>query len=625
MPSSGDADPRMGALAAALERFERRFRLQEAATLAPWVAAAVVGVVALIALYWRLTGNLSWVELGAAGAGLLVVGMAAALAYALLRPRDPLATALRADLSLGLDERLSTALEDAGRPPARPNATMMGLRDAQLDDALRSVERVNAARDLPVRIRRERFVPVGVLVLVLLAVVFFPNLASSAGEDTANEQIATEQRNIEVLKEAIETSPNATDPALQKVLQELELLSHDLKEGDLTQEEALARLSETEAELQKALDPQVAAERQAMEGLADQLSSSGDPNLQRAGDALKNDDPQKSAEELKHLADSADKMTPEARKALADELREARDAVASLDPELASRLEDAASALENADPEAAKDALNNLSDKVEQTGQNLATQKQIEQSLAQIQASKENIASTGQPTPTSGGTAVAGTPAVGGTPGTPSANGTAVALGSPMTGSPVAVGTLSGSPVARASGTLTPVAIAGTAQAGSTATAGTPVAAGNGQGQGQGNGNGQGQGQGNGNGQGQQGQQGQGGGQGQGNGQGNGQGSNVGPPAGGWGTGHNEPVYVPPSSVEATLTPVSVQGQDNPGGEQSTAPTNTDANSIGPSVVPYENVYGEYKEQAGTALDSDYIPQGYKDLVRDYFNQIEPR
>ena len=82
---------------------------------------------------------------------------------------------------------------------------------------------------------------------------------------------------------------------------------------------------------------------------------------------------------------------------------------------------------------------------------------------------------------------------------------------------------------------------------------------------------------------------------------------------------------MPPSSVQATLTPLSVQGQENPGGEQSTAPTNTDANSTGPSVIPYEQVYGEYREQAGTALDSDYIPQGYKDLVRDYFSEIEPR
>jgi hypothetical protein len=84
-------------------------------------------------------------------------------------------------------------------------------------------------------------------------------------------------------------------------------------------------------------------------------------------------------------------------------------------------------------------------------------------------------------------------------------------------------------------------------------------------------------------------------------------------------------VYVPPSSVQTGLTPVTVQGQDNPNGEQSTAPTNADNNTTGEALTPYENVYGQYKDQAGEALGSDYIPQGYKDLVRDYFSQIAPK
>jgi hypothetical protein len=67
-----------------------------------------------------------------------------------------------------------------------------------------------------------------------------------------------------------------------------------------------------------------------------------------------------------------------------------------------------------------------------------------------------------------------------------------------------------------------------------------------------------------------------------------------------------------------------LQGQNNPGGEQSTGLASSNANTTGPALVPYEQVYNEYKEQAGNALNSDYIPQGYKDLVRDYFNHIGP-
>jgi len=139
---------------------------------------------------------------------------------------------------------------------------------------------------------------------------------------------------------------------------------------------------------------------------------------------------------------------------------------------------------------------------------------------------------------------------------------------------------------------------------------GTPVAS-QGAEQGQ-HGQNQGQGQG-------QGQQGQNPGQAQ-----SGNGGQSGAPAGGWGTGHQEQVYAPPSSVQTNLTPVTVQGQDNPNGEQSSTTANTDANKTGSATVPYEQIYGQYQQQAGNALNNDYIPQGYKDLVKEYFTNIAP-
>lgn len=600
------SDARIEELLAGLKNFERRFRLQEAVELVPWAVTGWLVAVLAVGVYKRVSNDLSWLELLLIATALFVAALLGVFGYALLRPRDQLATALHADVALGLDERLSTALEAAAKPPVNPSAGLLALRNAQLDDALLSIKSADRTRDLPLAIDRKKFLPSGGLIVLLLAVQLMPSFSSTPGPDKIAEQVKTEQQNIEILKEAIQNSPNANDPALQKLLEELAALSHDLNEGDLSREEALARLSQTEAALQKALDPQSPGQREALEALAEQMAGSSDPNMKQAGDALQNNDPQKAAEALKNLAQNADKMTPEERKALADALREMRDQVASLDPEMASRLEEAAASLDSGDPEAAQQALNNLADKVDQTSRNVATQKQIEQSLAQIQASKENISGANQGTPTSRGTAIAGTPGISGTPGTPGAGGTAIAIGSPV----------SGTPGAQVTGTVTIVAVVGTVQPGAT---GTPVLV---PGQGQGQGQGQSQGQGQGQNQGQGPSQGAGQGQGQGQGQNNG---NAGPPSGGWGTGHEEPVYVPPSSVQATVAPVQVQGQDNPGGEQSTAPTNTDANSKGPSTVPYEQVYGEYEQQAGTALDGDYIPQGYKDLVRDYFSEIAPR
>lgn len=618
-PDSNSIDPRLQRLRGLLAALERRFRLQEAAKLTPWAFGVALVLTIGLGLTMRMAGWPDLPGLGLASAVILLSSIVCVVGYAFLRPRDTLATAVKADLRLGLDERLSTAVEDASQPPPSPGTSLVALRDAQLDDALHSLEGVVPARDLPVKLDKRPFLPSGALVLLLLAVLFVPDTVPQVAAKKADPQVAAEQKNIEVLKQAIEKSPNAGDPALQKLLQELDALSQDLKEGDLTSEEALARLSDTQTELQKALDPQAPAQHEALDQLAKQLATSEHGPLKDASEALTNNDPQKAAEDIAKAAESADKMTPEERKALAQELRDARDKVAPSDPELASRLNDAADALESGDTQAAKDALQNLADKVKDTGNNLATQKQIEQALSQIQQSKQNIAGADRATPAVDSTVVAGSTA--GTNGTPGANGTpgvggtsVAASGSPVatSGTVVALGSpISGTPAG--AGTGTPVLAQGTPGQG------TPVA---GQGQGQGTpGAGQAQGQGQGQGSGQ----GQGQGQNQGQGQAEGQGQNAGPPAGGWGKGHEEPVYVPPSSVQTGLTPVTVQGQDNPNGEQSTAPTNADNNTTGQALTPYEDVYGQYKDQAGEALGSDYIPQGYKDLVRDYFSQIAPK
>jgi len=44
----------------------------------------------------------------------------------------------------------------------------------------------------------------------------------------------------------------------------------------------------------------------------------------------------------------------------------------------------------------------------------------------------------------------------------------------------------------------------------------------------------------------------------------------------------------------------------------------------GRAGVPYREVYADYAEQAGAALEGSYIPLGMKQYVRDYFSSLEP-
>src|SRR5204862_3326631 len=123
--------------------------------------------------------------------------------------RDLLTTARRADLLLGLDERLSTALEDAATPPARPTPSLLTLRDAQLDDTLRSVAGARPERDLSVKLNWRRLLPAGALLVALFAVIVVPDFVTAALDKATPAQVATEQKNIDILKQAVEAQPRA--------------------------------------------------------------------------------------------------------------------------------------------------------------------------------------------------------------------------------------------------------------------------------------------------------------------------------------------------------------------------------------------------------------------------------
>ena len=50
-----------------------------------------------------------------------------------------------------------------------------------------------------------------------------------------------------------------------------------------------------------------------------------------------------------------------------------------------------------------------------------------------------------------------------------------------------------------------------------------------------------------------------------------------------------------------------------------------DDNPIGESRVTYDTVFSDYQNAANRALESDYVPLGLRDVVRDYFTSLEPR
>lgn len=138
---------------------------------------------------------------------------------------------------------------------------------------------------------------------------------------------------------------------------------------------------------------------------------------------------------------------------------------------------------------------------------------------------------------------------------------------------------------------------------------------------------------------GQQGQSGQSGQQGQAGNNGSGQGSNAGQGTGsdqgtgtggpGPGGGHVENIYAPNnwadlSDVAGIDVELPAECIANPalcGGLLSETPTEFTNQG---SVVPYSQVFGDYRNAAYEALSGDYIPLGLKSYIRDYFSSLEP-
>ena len=51
---------------------------------------------------------------------------------------------------------------------------------------------------------------------------------------------------------------------------------------------------------------------------------------------------------------------------------------------------------------------------------------------------------------------------------------------------------------------------------------------------------------------------------------------------------------------------------------------NTSSGIADPILIPYQQVYAQYSETAQQAINHNIIPSEYKDLVREYFSQLEP-
>jgi hypothetical protein len=524
---------------------------QQMADLLLWLPRGVMGgllagvVVAAVARWRPLFTNaeVGYIALGCAAVGLLVGAVLGLL------QRQKGERTHWADTQFGLYNRLTAAVQlQQGTITTTP-----ALARLQLQDALVHAQQVNAAEGIPLRLDGRDWGVMLAAVLLLAAAVLLPNPQVDALLDQRiiQQEIANQIEAIEKIEEAIAANPDLTEEQKEELLQPLQDAREQLEAGNLSREEALATLSQAQAELRD-----LAAENDNA-ALREQLGRAAAPLAeneagQQTGEALQNGQLGEASQSLSELAESLPGLTAEQQGQLAEALAETAAGLQGTDDQLAQQLNEAAEALQNGDTASAQQALQEASATLGEQAQQQAANQAASQAAESLSEGQQQMAQAGQQ----------------GQEGQQSQQG----QGEGQQGAEQGEGQQQG------------------------------------QGQGQGEGQQQGQGQGNQQGQGQLGQAGTGGAS--------------------EGGGSAESVFAPEfidlsgyEGVEIELPAECVANPTLCGELLNVSPTDFGDEQ---SLVPYSQVYGQYREEAYEALNNDYIPLGLKGYIRDYFTSLEP-
>ena len=226
-----------------LSGWDRRLRLQQSVV---WVPRGLIGglaVAIVLAVVARLRPLLLQEQLVTAALIAAAMGIVAVLAVIWLSRRDALRMARRFDSLFDLKERVSTSLEMATGRARSPNPE---ITERQLDDALTRAKSINPAAYLPLRlILRDVALLFGLIVaLALLILLDNPQSVALAQQQEIQNVVQTQVDNLENLRDQVAQNNELDEQTREDLLQALDQALEELSQQDVSQEEALASLSD---------------------------------------------------------------------------------------------------------------------------------------------------------------------------------------------------------------------------------------------------------------------------------------------------------------------------------------------------------------------------------------------
>lgn len=376
-----------------LNAWNARRRFRDAMLWLPRGVLAGLLLAVAAAAFARFRPLLTNQELAYAAPALAGIGLLATLVWLLWQRHSLRERARFADAQFHLQERASTAVEIHNGTIA----TSPRIAQQQLADTVTAGQQVDVRTRLPLQPNRQDWLMIFVAVTLLVMAVLLPNLQEELllQQRAITKSIAEQLNQLEALSEEIRQNPNLTAAQQEELLAPIEQAIEGLGEGDVSQEQAVATLSQAEAELRD-----LAASNSA-EQLRQQLQQAGqplasNPNSQTLGQALQSGDLAQAGAAAMQLADQLPQLSQEEQLALAQDLMQTAQALAGTDAQLAQQLAQAAQALQNGDIEAAQQALHEAGATLQQRAQEAAAAQQANQAANALQQGRQEVAQAGE-------------------------------------------------------------------------------------------------------------------------------------------------------------------------------------------------------------------------------------
>lgn len=568
-------------LTTTVQQWERRRRWGVILENLPYAMLPGLAIGTALAAYARIRPGPSDTLSLLVALGGAALGVAALFAWVWLRPKSSVESARWFDLHFGLQERVSTALELLeGRIKADD-----GLITHQVADAESVASKVKAAALLPVTTDwRLWILDLSLLsLLAFLMLLVSPVLGADAARERERDAIANAAADVSEIIEEIAADPTLTDEQRGPLLEALQAQLETLRDPNLTLDEALATLGEVESSLSESAEAVQTEIEQ--EQLAEAAASAAMQQL------VPNPNAQTLEQNIEAVEGGLENMTAEQLQQAAEALENAARALEQTNPELAQSLREAAEALRRGDTEAARDALEQAAAEAQaaeaQRGQQQQQRDALQQGADQAGRSQQQTAEQAQSESQQSGENSEGPTGEGQTSQGQLGDGTFGQISSEgLTESEGGNSQLSPSDNATEgdSNRDGQVGLGGDGQGDSMADLSQDASASDQQ-----------------------------------------RGNDRNQPNNPDGTGEREyqEVFSPRFSVEAAGDDELRLAAD-PGDAPLTQGEFQD-NPLGVSVVPYNQVFSSYADAASRALESDYIPLGMRDVVREYFSSLDPQ